>query len=193
MSQIAYGSSTSYGPACGKCFNLTLLNTFLSDPPFYPSQSKSIIIKVTDLCPLSDNGWCDATVHKTNPGGHYLNFDLVWPSSAIPNDFFPSNASLYGYTDFGVWNISYETVTCQSDWAGWKDSAALGSVTALGDGGCCPANPTGNGNDTCPSYSDKNGIPPDTHTSPAYLLTIPTSALAAIIIPVSYYSLSWGV
>lgn len=120
MSQMAFGSSTSYGPACGKCFNLTLLNTFLSDPPFYPSQSKSIIIKVTDLCPLSGNGWCDATEDKKNPyvsitldlyqrhcrsiasirAGHDLNFDLVWPSAAIPNDFFPSNQSLYGMNSF---------------------------------------------------------------------------------------------
>jgi hypothetical protein len=29
-------------------------------------------------------------------GGHDLNFDLVWPSSAIPDDFFPSNETLYG-------------------------------------------------------------------------------------------------
>lgn len=109
--------------------------------------------------------------------GYDLNFDLVWPSSAIPDDFFPSNVSLYGtlafssislhsltsdvtgYTDFGVWNISYESVSCQSNWAGSKDAAALGSVTALGDGGCCPADPTGNANDTCPSFSDQNGEP----------------------------------
>lgn len=29
-------------------------------------------------------------------GGQYINFDLAWPSSAIPDDFFPSNVSLYG-------------------------------------------------------------------------------------------------
>jgi len=186
MSQMAFGSSTSYGPACGKCFNLTLLNTFLSDPPFYPPESKSVIIKITDLCPLSSNGWCSATQSKLNPAGHDLNFDLVWPSSAIPNDFFPSNETLYGYTDFGVWNISYQTVDCQP-WAGWKDAAALGSVASLGDGGCCPANPTGNTNDTCPSFSAQNGIPPNTVTSSAYPLTI--SCLAVVLASLSYYSL----
>lgn len=31
-------------------------------------------------------------------GGAYLNFDLAFPSQAIPSDFFPSNASYYGYT-----------------------------------------------------------------------------------------------
>ena len=29
-------------------------------------------------------------------GGHYLNFDLSWPSSSIPSTFFPSDPSLYG-------------------------------------------------------------------------------------------------
>ena len=66
LSQMAYGSSANYGPACGRCFNLTLLNTFLSSPPFYP-PSKSIVIKVTDLCPLSESGWCSGTETKTNP------------------------------------------------------------------------------------------------------------------------------
>ena len=30
-------------------------------------------------------------------GGQYLNFDLAYPSSAIPDNFFPSNEKLYGY------------------------------------------------------------------------------------------------
>ena len=67
LSQMAYGSSSSYGPACGYCFNLTLVNTFLSDPPFYPSERKCVVVKVTDLCPLSKDGWCDATTTKKNP------------------------------------------------------------------------------------------------------------------------------
>jgi hypothetical protein len=79
--------------------------------------------------------------------------------------------------DFGVWNITYQTVPCLPDWEGSNDAAALGSVTNLGpESVCCPANPTvsiekqvvcfmlnvmkqGNTNDTCPSYSDQNGIP----------------------------------
>ena len=43
--------------------------------------------------------------------------------------------------DFGVWNISYEVVSC-SEWKGWNDASALGSVPSLGDGACCPADPT---------------------------------------------------
>ncbi|TCD62922.1 hypothetical protein EIP91_006220 [Steccherinum ochraceum] len=170
MSQLAFGSSRAYGPGCGRCFKLTLLNTFTSDPPFFPDVQKSVVVKVTDLCP--DGGdWCSATAEKPNRGGQYINFDLAWPSPAIPNDFFPSNVSLYGYTDFGVWNVSYQTVDCLQEWAGAKQAAALGSVDD-GSSVCCPANPTGSSNDTCPSYSDQNGIPPDTTTSSA-LIPVP--------------------
>lgn len=65
MSQMAFGSSTAFGPSCGRCFNLTLLNTFLSDPPFYPNDTKSVVVKVTDLCPLGGS-WCIATQGKPN-------------------------------------------------------------------------------------------------------------------------------
>ena len=66
MTEPHTGSSVAFGPACGICFNLTLLNTFLSDPPFYPNVTKSVVIKVTDLCPLSKNGWCSGTKNKPN-------------------------------------------------------------------------------------------------------------------------------
>ena len=79
--------------------------------------------------------------------------------------------------DFGVWNITYQTVACLPSWEGSKEASALGSVTNLGkESVCCPANPTvstngpfwnlflfdieqGQPNDTCPSYSDQNGLP----------------------------------
>jgi len=157
LSQMAYGSSMAYGPGCGRCFKLTLLNTFTSDPPFYPNVTKSVVVKVTDLCPLGSI-WCSATNSKPNAAGVDLNFDLAYPSIAIPDDFFPSNVTEYGYTDFGVWNISYSSVSCET-WEGYKNSVALGAVDYLGDSVCCPANPSGNS--TCPSYSEENGIPPE--------------------------------
>jgi hypothetical protein len=70
--------------------------------------------------------------------GNYLNFDLAFPSTSIPDNFFPSNETYYGYEDFGVWNATYESTSC-SNWSGWNDPAALGSVTTLGDSVCCPA------------------------------------------------------
>ncbi|KAH9935522.1 RlpA-like double-psi beta-barrel-protein domain-containing protein-containing protein [Fomitopsis serialis] len=158
MSQMAYGSSTAYGPGCGRCFNITLADAFTSNPKFYPPEDErsSVVIKVTDLCPLGGNGWCSATANKPNAGGAYINFDLAWPSSSIPDSFFPSNVTLYGFTDFGVWNVSYQEVDCVQDWEGGKSAAALGSVPN-GGSVCCPANPSGN--DTCPSFSDAHGIP----------------------------------
>lgn len=115
MSQAAFGSTRAYGPGCGQCFNLTLLNTYAPDPPFFPDVTKSVVIKVTDLCPTGGNGWCSATaghpnqcvlfpfslsavIYFTCRGGQYINFDLAWPSSSIPSDFFPSNVSFYGYS-----------------------------------------------------------------------------------------------
>ncbi|KAI0743464.1 RlpA-like double-psi beta-barrel-protein domain-containing protein-containing protein [Daedaleopsis nitida] len=166
MSQFAYGSSDAYGPGCGRCFKITLLNTYTGTPPFFPTETNSIVIKVTDLCPLGGEGWCSARPGQPNPSGQYINFDLAYPSPAIPDDFFPSDEALYGYTDFGVWNVTYQSVDCLENWAGAKNAAALGSVDD-GSSVCCPANPTGSTNDTCPSYSDDNGIPPDTTTSAA--------------------------
>lgn len=37
-----------------------------------------------------------------------------------------------GYSDFGLWNVSYEAVDCLEDWAGGGDQAALGSVPNMG-------------------------------------------------------------
>lgn len=119
--------------------------------------------------------------------GQYINFDLAYPSAAIPDDFFPSdedfygefimalpthilshplipfNSTLAGYKvsamadadslmcaahahrvgrkDFGVWNVTYQSVDCLDTWAGAKNAAALGSVDD-GSSVCCPANPT---------------------------------------------------
>lgn len=41
----------------------------------------------------------------------------------------------------GVWNISYTTVSCEDDWAGANNAAAVGSVPNLGDSVCCPLDP----------------------------------------------------
>lgn len=139
LSSLAYGSNGTapFGSSCGN--RASLLNTFLSTPPFYPNPTKSVVVKVVDRCPGTE--WCGATESKPNKGGAWLHFDLAWPSVAIPADWFPSNVSFYGYTDFGVWNISYQSVSCIDDWAGGHDPAALGSVDELGSSAYCPADP----------------------------------------------------
>jgi len=163
LSQLAYGSTQAYGPSCGRCMNLTLINSVYSTPPFYPSPTKSIVVKITDMCPSA--GICGATVGHPNSVGAYLNFDLAYPSVAIPDGWYPSNVTEYGYTDFGVWNVSYASISCQY-WSGWRDAAALGSVGGYENSVCCPANV--NASLVCPSYSDQHGTsPPDTKTSGA--------------------------
>ena len=47
---------------------------------------------------------------------------------------------LRGAQDFGVWNVTYEVVSCIDDWAGGKDKDALGSIDD-GSSVCCPADP----------------------------------------------------
>lgn len=122
LSQMAYGSSRAYGshwlyvlrsyspfnmilhdlgPACGKCFNLTLLHPIIATPPFTPSTTKFIVVKITDLCPLSKNGWCSGTESRTNPwasaslstrNSHSINTQKSWttfefrPCLPIPSD-----------------------------------------------------------------------------------------------------------
>ena len=143
LSALAYGSTDSYGPACGTCYNLTLLNAPTATPPYYPPTNPSIVVKVTDECPaISD--WCQATASKPNQAGNFLNFDLAFPNpaGAIPNGFYPSPPASYGTTDFGVWNVSYELVSCTGNWMGASDPAAMGSVTTLGDSVCCPGEVT---------------------------------------------------
>ena len=70
-----------------------------------------------------------------------------------PSLMFLLHVTLAHLQDFGVWNISYESVSCVSHWSGSKDAAALGSVPSLADGACCPADPTVNHKEpTCLSH-----------------------------------------
>lgn len=42
------------------------------------------------------SGSRSALKRQGNSGGGYLNFDLAWPSTSIPDTFFPSDVALYG-------------------------------------------------------------------------------------------------
>ncbi|KZO98859.1 hypothetical protein CALVIDRAFT_534946 [Calocera viscosa TUFC12733] len=137
LNQLAYGSAYVYGPGCGRCFNLTLLDTWTSTPPFYPATHPSVVIKVTDLCP-GYSAHCQATAFQPNEFGFYVHFDLAYPSLAIPDDsFFPSNVTKYGYTDFGLWNITYQSIPCIPNWPGSSNPEAMGSVPNMGSR-CAP-------------------------------------------------------
>ncbi|GAA6007896.1 hypothetical protein JCM10207_004916 [Rhodosporidiobolus poonsookiae] len=161
LSQAAYGSASAFGPACGQCFNLTLLRTFGATPEWVLSeqQQESVVVKITDKCPASGSpgkSWCAATDKKMNKAGTSLHFDLSAPSPSIPLSWLPSNESYYGYSDFGSWIIEFEQVSCEA-WAGWGNETVLGiDPTLTSEAACCPANPLVD-NTTCPAHSLKSG------------------------------------
>ncbi|SJX65594.1 uncharacterized protein SRS1_16221 [Sporisorium reilianum f. sp. reilianum] len=184
LNRYAYGSNTSFGPACGTCFEIRLVSTPLAPPPPAPGSNgawgdgiyynasqvasgstPNLVVKIIDLCPGAGGPWCNATrldngTVQGNSLGFDVHFDLAWPSKAISSRFFP------GTHDYGAWNVSYKAVSCAM-WAGWKDQAALGSDWAQESSACCPNNPPPSGNDaSCPAYYDTLGaqgaVPPNT-------------------------------
>ncbi|GAA5875574.1 hypothetical protein JCM8547_007585 [Rhodosporidiobolus lusitaniae] len=165
LSQSAFGSSVASGPACGQCFNLTLLQTVFAEPPWVleEEQRKSVVVKVTDKCPAGGGkigeGWCGGTEEKKNKANQTYHFDLSTPSPSIPLSFFPTNESFYGYSDFGAWLIHFEQVSCE-EWEGWTNETVLGLDPSLtSESGCCPANPLVD-NDVCPAFSLKASATP---------------------------------
>ncbi|KDN38694.1 hypothetical protein K437DRAFT_259301 [Tilletiaria anomala UBC 951] len=152
LNRLAYGSNTSFGPACGTCVKLVLKSTPLTPLPgpdgtggngiaFDEQQqddgeAPSVVVKIADLCPGLGGPHCNATVKGPNALGSYVHFDLAWPSptNAIPANFFP------GDHDYGVWNVTYAFVSCQQ-WAGYNDAAALGSEWGQQNSACCPDDP----------------------------------------------------
>nr|CDI56007.1 conserved hypothetical protein [Melanopsichium pennsylvanicum 4] len=184
LNRFAYGSNTSFGPACGSCFHLRLVSTPLARPHPRPGSddpwgdgiyyntsqvtsdsTPNIVVKIIDLCPGAGGPWCNATrldngTVQGNSLGFDVHFDLAWPSKAISSSFFP------GTHDYGAWNVSYAAVSCDK-WAGWKDQAALGSDWTQQSSACCPNNPAPSETDaSCPAYYDTLGtngiVPPNT-------------------------------
>lgn len=71
ISQLTFGSEPGLGPgdACGRCFSVT----GTADPysPSYTGPFKSIVVKVTDMCPAAGNQeFCSQTAsNPTNEHG----------------------------------------------------------------------------------------------------------------------------
>lgn len=146
LSSLAYsgaeGSTMGPGPACGRCFRLSLVSASSASPPFVITSDHppSVVVKVVDKCPSPQ--FCSASKSTTNQLGQRVHFDLALPSPALNLSFFPSNLELYGYSDFGVWNINYKTVSCE-EWDGWRNGTSLDvekSYPGFEDS-CCPINP----------------------------------------------------
>ncbi|KAF5355340.1 hypothetical protein D9758_006070 [Tetrapyrgos nigripes] len=92
INQLAYGAPPGLGPgdACGRCFALTATQDPFS--PSYPGPFNTIIVKVTDLCPISGNEeWCGQTTSKTNNAhGMPFHFDICTDTGGAAA-FFPQN------------------------------------------------------------------------------------------------------
>lgn len=153
LSSLAYSgderASIGPGPGCGRCFRLTLGSAHGVDPPFVLTDPKpSVVVKIVDKCPSPE--FCSATRTHPNKIGQQIHFDLALPSPALNMSFFPSNPGLYGYSDFGIWNIDYETVSCE-EWGGWTNGTNLGVERSYPgyEESCCPTNPPYT-NQVCP-------------------------------------------
>ena len=64
VNELAFGANDAAGGACGRCFKISL-----NYDPYTPSYAgpfgNSIVVKVNDLCPASNNNmWCGQRVSK---------------------------------------------------------------------------------------------------------------------------------
>ncbi|KAH9004487.1 endoglucanase V-like protein, partial [Lactarius hatsudake] len=139
INQLAFGApgGGGSGDACGRCFRLT----GTEDPytPSFEGPFKSVVLKVTDLCPYAENeDWCGQSLSKPlNQFGAAVHFDLCQDSDA-DKAFFPAGR--------GALSGHYEEVSC-SEWSGYDgpqlwngaclagESAQLWPMTACGNTG----------------------------------------------------------
>ncbi|KDR68065.1 hypothetical protein GALMADRAFT_272730 [Galerina marginata CBS 339.88] len=136
INQLAFGSAPGIGPgdACGRCFALTAN----ADPysPAYAGPFSSIVVKVTDLCPVQGNQqFCGQT--KSTPNNSFgapFHFDICEDTGGSAA-FFPSG--------HGALSGTFTEVSC-SQWSG-SDGGALWTGACLS--GDTSANwPSGVGN-----------------------------------------------
>lgn len=87
MNQLSFGSAPGLGAgdACGRCFAVTAN----ADPysPGYGGPFKTIVVKVTDLCPVSGNEeFCGQTT--SNPKNQHGMSTQYAPPSYFANSYF---------------------------------------------------------------------------------------------------------
>ncbi|KAI0697853.1 endoglucanase V-like protein [Cerioporus squamosus] len=143
VNQLAFGSPPGLGPgdACGRCFALTGNRDPYS--PSYPGPfGQTIIVKVTDLCPVQGNEpWCgQSQSNHINQYGEPMHFDICEDTGGAAV-FFPSG--------HGALTGTYTEVPC-SQWSGsdggpiWNgacikgESADLWPAVGCGNQGTAP-------------------------------------------------------
>jgi len=122
INQLAFGSAPGLGAgdACGRCFAVT----GTADPfsPAYTGPFHSIVVKVTDLCPVSGNvEWCGQKAGSSNnQHGKPFHFDICQDTGGA-NAFFPSG--------HGALTGTFTEVSC-SQWSG-SDGGSLWTGACL--------------------------------------------------------------
>jgi len=129
INQLAFGAPTGVGPgdACGRCFSLT----GEADPysPAYTGPFHTIIVKVTDECPVAGNqAFCgQTTADLTNSFGQPFHFDICQDTGGSAA-FFPSG--------HGALTGTFQEVSC-SLWSGsdgsplWNGACIAGEKASL--------------------------------------------------------------
>ncbi|KAI0272303.1 endoglucanase V-like protein [Gloeopeniophorella convolvens] len=116
INQLSFGAApgSGAGDACGRCFAVTGTRDPFS--PQFTGPFHTVVVKVTDLCPVQGNQeWCgQTTAQSTNQHGEAVHFDLCEDTGAA-NAFFPSG--------HGALTGTYSEVSC-SQWSG-SDSGNL--------------------------------------------------------------------
>ncbi|EKM54209.1 glycoside hydrolase family 45 protein [Phanerochaete carnosa HHB-10118-sp] len=122
INQLAFGSAPGLGAgdACGRCFALTG-NQDPYSPSFTGPFGQSIVVKVTDMCPVQGNQeFCSQTTsNPTNEHAMPFHFDICEDTGGAAQ-FFPSG--------HGALTGTFTEVSC-SEWSGSDGSQ-------LWDGAC---------------------------------------------------------
>ncbi|KAF8478251.1 glycoside hydrolase family 45 protein [Gautieria morchelliformis] len=125
MNQLSFGAAggEGAGDACGRCFAIS----GKADPysPSYPGPFSTIVVKVTDLCPLGGNEeWCGQTqANPLNRHGQPVHFDLCSDTGASAAFFPPGRGALTG---------AYTEVPC-SQWSGYDGSPLWNGACISGE------------------------------------------------------------
>ncbi|KAI0690109.1 RlpA-like double-psi beta-barrel-protein domain-containing protein-containing protein [Cytidiella melzeri] len=144
MNQLSFGSAPGLGAGdgCGRCFSITGNHDPFS-PAFTGPFGKTIVVKVTDLCPVQGNEeWCGQTTSQLkNQHGEPFHFDICEDTGGAAQ-FFPSG--------HGALTGIFTEVSC-SQWAGSdgspqftgaclaSPSAAFFPTVACGNKGTAPS------------------------------------------------------
>ncbi|KAJ3927911.1 MAG: endoglucanase V-like protein [Lentinula lateritia] len=133
INQLAFGSvpGLGAGDACGRCFALT----GAADPysPAYTGPFNSIVVKVTDMCPVAGNEqWCGQTTSDPiNSFGTEFHFDICEDTGGAAAFFPAGHTALTG---------TFVEVSC-SEWSGsdggdlWNGACISGESAAFWPGG----------------------------------------------------------